>query len=108
MDESAPTKSKLGFGRRIFRRLSLLIAFVLFFSLASFLWIATTSVQNLYLTGTQERSSQFLRLLAPEARLALRKNKEGTWFNPWMEFTEEELDQCDFLQPVCRGPVFGD
>ena len=25
-----------------------------------------------------------------------------------MEFTEEELDQCDFLQPLCRGPVFAE
>jgi len=41
--------------------------------------------------------------------LELTKNeKKGTWFNPWMEFTEEELDQCDFLQPVCRGPVFSE
>ena len=32
--------------------------------------------------------------------------KEGTWFNPRMEFTESELDRCDYFRPVCRGPVF--
>ena len=52
------------------------------------------------LDAASERFAQYLELT--------RKDKEGTWFNPWMEFTQEELDQCDFLQPVCRGPVFAE
>ena len=52
------------------------------------------------LDAASERFTQYLELT--------RNQKAGTWFNPWMEFTEEELDQCDFLQPVCRGPVFAE
>jgi hypothetical protein len=52
------------------------------------------------LDATSERFTQYLELT--------RNEKQGTWFNPWMEFEEEELDQCDFLQPVCRGPVFAE
>lgn len=52
------------------------------------------------LDAASERFAQYLELTQTE--------KEGTWFNPWMEFAEEELDQCDFLQPVCRGPVFAE
>lgn len=52
------------------------------------------------LDAASERFAQYLELTSSQ--------KEGTWFNPWMEFTEEELDQCDFLQPVCRGPVFAE
>ena len=37
-----------------------------------------------------------------------QNEKSGTWFNPWMEFTEDELNRCEFLQPVCRGPVFAE
>ena len=47
-----------------------------------------------------ERFAEYLELT--------RNEKQGTWFNPGMEFTEDELDQCDFLQPVCRGPVFAE
>ena len=52
------------------------------------------------LDAASERFTEYLELT--------RNEKEGTWFNPWMEFSEEELDQCDFLQPVCRGPVFAE
>lgn len=41
--------------------------------------------------------------------LELTKNvKEGTDFNPWMEFGDVELDPIPFFQPVCRGPVFSE
>jgi hypothetical protein len=52
------------------------------------------------LDAASERFTQYLELT--------RNAKEGTWFNPWMEFAEEELDQCDYLQPVCRGPIFAE
>lgn len=52
------------------------------------------------LDAASDRFTQYLELT--------RNEKEGTWFNPWMEFAEEELDQCDYLQPVCRGPVFAE
>lgn len=51
------------------------------------------------LDAASERFAQYLEVT---------RNQDGTWFNPWMEFTEEELDQCDFLQPLCRGPVFAE
>jgi len=34
--------------------------------------------------------------------------KEGTDFNPWMEFEDLELDPVSFFQPLCRGPVFSE
>lgn len=34
--------------------------------------------------------------------------KEGTDFNPWMEFKNLELDPVPFFQPLCRGPVFSE
>ncbi|MGI9317428.1 MAG: hypothetical protein ACR2QW_08870 [bacterium] len=63
--------------------------------------LVTNELMQIFdLDASSEQFSQYLELT--------RKHKEGTWFNPWMEFTEEELDQCDFLQPVCRGPVFAE
>lgn len=52
------------------------------------------------LDAASERFTQYLELT--------RHHKEGTWFNPWMEFAEAELGQCDFVQPLCRGPVFAE
>ncbi len=57
-------------------------------------------IDNFDLDVASDRFSHYLELT--------RNETEGTWFNPWMEFTEEELDQCDYLQPVCRGPVFAE
>lgn len=34
--------------------------------------------------------------------------KEGTNFNPWMEFGNSELEQFPFFQPLLRGPVFSE
>ncbi len=63
--------------------------------------LVTNDLMDIFdLDAASERFAQYLELT--------RNEKEGTWFNPWMEFTEEELDQCDFLQPVCRGPVFAE
>ncbi len=35
-----------------------------------------------------------------------RKVKEGTDFNPLMEFEDLELEPFTFFRPLCRGPVF--
>jgi hypothetical protein len=34
--------------------------------------------------------------------------KEGTGFNPWMEFDNSELNSFPFYRPLCRGPVFSE
>jgi hypothetical protein len=62
--------------------------------------VTNDGVDLIDLDAASARFTEYLELT--------RNEKEGTWFNPWMEFSEEELDQCDFLQPVCRGPVFAE
>ena len=63
--------------------------------------LVTNDLLNIFdLDAASEQFAQYLELT--------RNDNEGTWFNPWMEFMEDELDQCDFLQPVCRGPVFAE
>ena len=63
--------------------------------------LASNDLMDIFdLDAASDRFTQYLELT--------QNQKEGTGFNPWMEFTEEELDQCEFLQPVCRGPVFAE
>lgn len=37
--------------------------------------------------------------------LEVSKTRGGCWFNPWMEFTAQELAQSRFFQLECRGKV---
>ena len=62
--------------------------------------VTTDGIDVFDLNAASDRFTEYLEIT--------RNEKEGTWFNPWMEFSEEDLDQCDFLQPVCRGPVFAE
>ena len=37
--------------------------------------------------------------------LEVSKPRSRCWFNPWMEFTHSELEQCRLFQLDCRGRV---
>src|SRR5688500_294495 len=37
--------------------------------------------------------------------LEVSKLRSRCWFNPWMELTPAELEQCRFFQLACRGRV---